>query len=49
MSIISVDKQFVAPTYGRFQLELVSGKGSILKDNNGKEYIDMTIPFYFSF
>ena len=42
MSIISVDKQFVAPTYGRFQLELVSGKGSILKDTGGKEYIDMT-------
>ena len=42
MNITSIDKQYVAPTYGRFSLELVSGKGSILKDNNGKEYIDMT-------
>lgn len=42
MSITSVDKQYVAPTYGRFPVELVSGKGCILKDSNGKEYIDMT-------
>ena len=40
--ITSLDKSFVAPTYGRFAVELVSGKGSILKDSNGKEYIDMT-------
>lgn len=37
-----MDKQYVAPTYGRFPLELVSGKGCILKDSRGKEYIDMT-------
>ena len=41
MSIISNDKQFVANTYARFPLELVSGKGAILKDSNGKEYIDL--------
>ena len=40
MSITSNDKQFVANTYARFPLELVSGKGAILKDSNGKEYID---------
>jgi len=40
--ITSLDKSFVAPTYGRFPVELVSGKGSILTDSNGKEYIDMT-------
>ncbi len=42
MDIISLDKQFVAPTYGRFPVELVSGKGCVLQDSNGKEYIDLT-------
>lgn len=41
MSITSNDKQFVANTYARFPVELVSGKGAILKDSNGKEYIDL--------
>lgn len=40
-SIISLDKQYVAGTYGRFPLELVSGKGSLLTAADGKEYIDM--------
>ncbi len=40
-SIISVDKEYVAGTYGRFPVELVSGKGSIVTDVNGREYIDM--------
>ena len=40
-SIISLDKAYVAGTYGRFPVELVSGKGSIVKDTAGKEYIDM--------
>ena len=40
-SIISLDKQYVAGTYNRFPVELVSGKGSILIDINGKQYIDM--------
>ena len=40
-SIISIDKQYVANTYARFPLELVSGEGSILTDVNGKKYIDM--------
>ena len=38
---ISIDKEYVANTYGRFPVELVSGKGSIVTDINGKEYIDM--------
>ena len=42
MSIIALDKQYVAPTYGRFPVELVSGKGCLLKDASGKEYIDLT-------
>ena len=41
-SIISVDKQYVAGTYGRFPVELVAGKGSIMTDRSGKNYIDMT-------
>ena len=40
-SIISIDRQYVAGTYGRFPVELVSGKGSIVTDVNGKNYIDM--------
>lgn len=39
--IIAKDKQFVANTYARFPINIVSGKGSIAVDNNGKEYIDM--------
>ncbi len=35
------DKQYVANTYGRFDVELVSGKGAYLYDINGKEYIDL--------
>lgn len=41
MSIIDLDKKYVANTYARFPMELVSGKGSKLYDSNGKEYIDM--------
>lgn len=40
-SIISLDKQYVANTYNRFPVELVSGKGSILTGADGKQYIDM--------
>jgi len=40
-SITSVDKQYVAGTYGRFPVELVSGKGSIMTGSDGKAYIDM--------
>ena len=38
---ILLDKAYVAGTYGRFPLELVSGKGSLFYDAAGKEYIDM--------
>lgn len=41
MSFIEIDKEYVANTYARFPLELVSGSGSRLIDVNGKEYIDM--------
>lgn len=39
--IFSLDKQYIAGTYGRFPVELVSGKGSLLQGADGKEYIDM--------
>lgn len=41
MSIISLDKEYVAGTYNRYPVELVSGEGSILTDTAGKQYIDM--------
>lgn len=41
MSITEIDKQYIANTYARFPVELVSGKGAILKDADGKEYIDL--------
>lgn len=41
MSITENDKKFVANTYARFPVELVGGKGAILKDSSGKEYIDL--------
>ena len=41
MSIMSTDQAYVAGTYGRFPVELVSGKGSLLRSSDGKEYIDL--------
>ncbi len=41
MSITSLDKEYVAGTYGRFPVELLCGKGSILTGTDGKRYIDM--------
>ena len=37
MSITEIDKQYVANTYARFPVELVSGKGAILKDSEGNK------------
>lgn len=39
--MIEKDKAFVANTYNRFPIAVASGKGSVIKDVNGKEYIDM--------
>ena len=41
MNIQETDKQYVANTYGRFPVTLVSGKGETVVDENGKEYIDL--------
>jgi len=37
----ALDKTYIANTYARFPVELVSGKGSLVKDAEGREYIDM--------
>lgn len=42
MTTKSIDKQYVLNTYNRFDLELTQGKGSLVYDENGKEYIDLT-------
>ncbi|MBQ9250979.1 MAG: acetylornithine/succinylornithine family transaminase [Oscillospiraceae bacterium] len=39
--IKAIDKEYVANTYARFPVQLVSGKGSVVLDETGKEYIDM--------
>ena len=41
MNTFDLDKQYIAGTYKRFPVEIVSGKGSLVQDANGKEYIDM--------
>ena len=41
MSIMDMDKAYVAGTYKRFPVEIVSGKGSHAVDSNGKTYVDM--------
>ncbi len=37
-----LDKKYVLPTYGRFDIEFVSGKNARLQDSEGKNYIDFT-------
>ena len=39
--IVKIDKEYVANTYARFPLVLKAGKGSLVYDETGKEYIDM--------
>ena len=41
MGIKEIDQTYIAKTYNRFPVEIVSGKGSLVYDDNGKEYIDM--------
>jgi len=42
MNTQELDKKYVLPTYGRQDVEFVSGKNARLTDANGKEYIDFT-------
>ena len=41
MSIMEMDQAYVAGTYKRFPVEIVSGKGSKVYDESGKAYVDM--------
>ena len=41
MNTFELDQAYVAGTYKRFPVEIVSGKGSVVQDVNGREYIDM--------
>ena len=41
MDVKQIDKEYVANTYARFDLQLVAGKGSIVQDETGKQYIDL--------
>ena len=37
----TIDQEYIANTYARFPVEIMSGKGSVVVDTDGKEYIDM--------
>ena len=41
MNIKELDNKYVASTYARFPICIVSGKGALAYDENGKEYIDL--------
>lgn len=41
MNTKTLDAQYIAHTYNRFPVEIVSGKGSLVWDDSGKEYIDL--------
>ena len=36
-----LDKKYIAPTYNRFPVDILNGKGSVVFDRQGKRYIDM--------
>ncbi len=40
-SVFEKDKQYILGTYNRFPVNITEGKGSVVKDENGKEYIDL--------
>ncbi len=41
MDTFSLDKEYIANTYARFPVEITGGKGSLVYDGTGKEYIDL--------
>ena len=41
MDIQAIDHEYVANTYARFPVTITHGKGSLVWDENGKEYIDL--------
>ena len=42
MNIKELDKKYILPTYGRGDVEFVSGDNATLTDSDGKNYIDFT-------
>ena len=43
MSLQETDKKYIANTYNRFPVSIVSGKGSVVKDENGKDTQQMKV------
>ena len=41
MNVFEKDKQYIASTYARFPICIKSGKGSVVYDDEGREYIDL--------
>ena len=41
MNVKQKDGEFIAATYARFPIVISEGKGSLIKDEEGKEYIDL--------
>lgn len=41
MNVKQKDEEYIAATYSRFPLVITEGKGSVLKDDAGREYIDL--------
>ena len=41
MNVKATDQEYIANTYSRFDLQIVSGHGSLVYDEAGKEYIDL--------
>lgn len=41
MDTKTLDSEYIAHTYARFPVEVVSGNGAVITDENGKEYIDL--------
>ena len=41
MNVKEKDSKYIANTYARFPIDIVSGKGSLVYDCDGKEYIDL--------
>lgn len=42
MTLKDIDKKYVMNTYNRFDIEILKGNGSIVYDEDNKEYIDLT-------
>ena len=41
MNTFELDRTYIANTYARFPLEIVSGHGALCRGADGREYIDL--------